>query len=110
MENFKIGFIGSGNMGGALALAVSRAAGESNVVISDKNAEKAAELSKKIGCISADNKTVATECKYIFLGVKPQMISSLASEIAPYLSERKDKFTLISMAAGVKTEKIKALF
>ncbi len=106
MENMKIGFIGTGNMGGALATAVCRAVDSKNVVLCDKNGEKAFELAKKLGCIYADNKSVASTCDYIFLGIKPQMLQGALEEIAPYLAERQSKFTLISMAAGVKMEKI----
>lgn len=106
MENMKIGFIGTGNMGGALATAVCRAVDSKNVVLCDKNGEKAFELAKKLGCIYADNKSVASTCDYIFLGIKPQMLQGALEEIAPYLAERQSKFTLISMVAGVKMEKI----
>ncbi len=109
MQNIKIGFIGIGNMGGALAAAVSRAVDNKNVFLADKNAEKAFDLAKKLGCVFADNKSVASSCDYIFLGVKPQMMSEMLEEIAPVLSSRTNKFTLITMAAGVKTERISSI-
>ena len=39
MENIKIGFIGTGNMGGALAKAAARYTA-SNIMLADKNEEK----------------------------------------------------------------------
>ena len=37
------------------------------------------------------------------------MLKTVFDEIAPVLSERKDRFVLVSMAAGVKTDKIAAM-
>ena len=50
----KIGFIGAGNMGGALAKAVRKAVPECEIYISDKSAEKAAELAAALGGFSAE--------------------------------------------------------
>ncbi len=101
-----VGFIGAGNMGGALATAAAKKA---QVVLSDSFAEKARALADKLGGKAADSKTVAAECAYIFLGVKPQVMAAMLEEIAPVLKARKDSFVLVSMAAGVKIEKIRQM-
>lgn len=106
MESYKIGFIGTGNMGGALATAVCRAVTGENVLLCDKNTEKASELASRTGARAVDINTIASECRYIFLGVKPQMLSDTIEEISDILKSRKDKFILVSMAAGVSVEKI----
>ena len=106
MINTKIGFIGTGNMGGALAKAVSQSVESKNIYLSDKNKEKVFELAKKLSCSFSNNNSIAFSCNFIFLGVKPQMMKDVLSEIAPVLKERGEGFTLISMAAGVKTESI----
>ena len=106
MESYKIGFIGTGNMGGALATAVCRAVTGENVLLCDKNTEKASELASRTGARAVDINTIASECRYIFLGVKPQMLSDTIEEISDILKSRKDKFILVSMAAGVSIEKI----
>ena len=105
MNNTKIGFIGTGNMGGALAKAAAKTADASLILLADKNEAKACELAEKLGAVYSDNKTIAEECDFIFLGVKPQMMAEALSELAPALSAR-NGYTLISMMAGVKTEKI----
>lgn len=110
MESYKIGFIGTGNMGGALATAVCNAVSGKNIVLSDKDSEKSGALAEKLGASACDSKTLASNCKYIFLGVKPQMMEEMAKEILPILEKRNDKFVLVSMAAGVTTEKIASYF
>lgn len=103
---FKFGFIGVGNMGGALAKAVIKSVGKEQVVVSDHSKEKTMQFSSETGCFFADNIEVAKNSKFIFLGVKPQMMKNLIDEIKETLKTRKDKFILVSMAAGVPIEKI----
>lgn len=100
-----IGFIGAGNMGGALATAAAKAVGGSCLLIADANAEKAAALAAEIGATVADNATVAAQCDYIFLGVKPQMMKDMLTDLKPHL---KADTVLITMAAGLTTEQIRA--
>lgn len=107
---FEYGFIGTGNMASALCEALVKCVSPKLVLLSNRTAEKAKNLAEKLGCEAADNKSVATQCKYIFLGVKPQMLEDLANEIKPYLEKRQDRFILVSMAAGRSTENITELF
>lgn len=107
---FTAGFIGCGNMGGALASAAAKAIGGENVFLSDFLKEKASALAEKISANASDNASIAKNCKYIFLGVKPQVIFSTISEIAPLLKERKDRFVVVSMAAGISISAVKEAF
>ena len=59
MINTKIGFIGTGNMGGALAKAVSQSVESKNIYLSDKNKEKVFELAKKLSCSFSNNNSIA---------------------------------------------------
>ena len=96
------GFIGVGNMGGALARAVCESVGAENITVSDYSAEKAEAFAKELGCQSADNDTVAEKAKWIFLGVKPQVLPSVMESLRPVLSKRKNgDFILVTMAAGI---------
>ena len=97
----KIGFIGTGNMGGALARAAAKAVAPENILLSDQCAEKAQALADELGCATADIQTLAASCDYLFLGVKPQVMGDMLSQIAPVLASRKDGFVLVSMAAGI---------
>ena len=94
----KIGFIGCGNMGGALASAAAKSGNE--ILLADNMAEKCEQLAQKIGAAVSDNESICRECDYIFLGVKPQVLFSLLGDIAPVVSARKKKAIFVSMAAG----------
>ncbi|MBQ8404025.1 MAG: pyrroline-5-carboxylate reductase [Clostridia bacterium] len=105
IEALKIGFIGAGNMGGALAKAAAKTAAPANIMIADKFEDKAIALANELGAKFSDNVEIAEKCDFIFLGVKPQMMAEMLAEIKPCLAERSG-YTLVSMMAGVKTEKI----
>ena len=106
----KIAFIGTGNMGGALARAVRAALPETELYLSDRSREKAEALAEEIGAEVLDNVTAAERADYLFLGVKPQMLENLAKEIGGITSVRHNELTLVSMAAGVPIERINSLF
>ena len=103
----KIGFIGAGNMGGALATAVAKAIGGDSVLLADPCAEKVAALASQIGASVSDNATVTRDCDAIFLGVKPQMMAQVLATLP--LGERDTQPLLISMAAGLSTTAIRAM-
>lgn len=100
------GFIGCGNMGGALCRSIAKAVGGENVYASDFISQKAADLCGEIGAHAATNEEIAKGCRYIFLGVKPQVIDKTISQISDILKNRTDDFTVVSMAAGVSTDAI----
>ena len=107
----KVGFIGTGNMGGALAKAVAGAEKDYKILLANRTREKAEELATELGKDAAvtDNAEIAATADFIFLGVKPQMMADMLDGIAPILKERKNKgesFTLITMAAGLTIERI----
>ena len=96
----KIGFIGCGNMGAALATAAEKAR-LGSLYLSNRTTAKAEALAKALGATVSTNEEIAKDCKYIFLGVKPYQIKELLENLSPILSLRTDPFMLISMAAGV---------
>ena len=96
-----IGFLGTGQMGGALAQAAVKGAGGAAVLLANRTPAKAQALADQLGCQATDNQTVAARCELIFLGVKPQMMAEMLSDIAPVLAARKDRFFLVPMAAGL---------
>lgn len=107
--NTTFGFIGAGNMGGALAKAAAKALDGKNITLADQMSEKAAALAATLGCNQADTATVAQKCTFLFLGVKPQVMESMLSQIAPVLAARNDRFVLVSMAAGVAISDIRRM-
>lgn len=72
-----IGFLGCGNMGGAIARAVCKAVDPKKVFLANRTAAKAQALAKELGCKTATNAEVAGDCDLIFLAVKPQMMEAL---------------------------------
>ena len=95
------GFIGTGNMGGALARAAAKSVAPENIFLADAFAEKAAALAEQIGGTAVSVAELAQSCRFIFLGVKPQVMASMLESIAPVLKSREQNFVLVSMAAGV---------
>lgn len=107
--NYSYGFIGAGNMGGALAQAVVRSVGGKNIMISCKNPKNAEMRAAELGCAASDNIRISEHCDYIFIGVKPQMAADLLGSIAPCLAARTKPFVLVTMAAGISCRKIAEL-
>ena len=101
-----IGFIGCGNMGGALARAISRNKNV-KVYISDNNRPLAETFAKEIGGEVVDNIRAASLSDILFIGVKPAYVSSVAKEIFTALGE---ETVIVSMAAGVCTGRLKEDF
>lgn len=105
MFNYKIGFIGGGNMGSAMALRFieSGAAAADSVIICDTNREKLDVFAAK-GCAVTDKiADVITDAEITFLAIKPQAFFSLNEEL-------KDKIrseVVISILAGKKIASIK---
>ena len=99
------GFIGCGNMGGILATCCAEAFPQ-NTLLCDHDNSKAAALANQTGATAAEIEALATYCNYIFLGVKPQALPAVLTELKPRLNERT---VLVSMAAGVSIEKIKTI-
>ena len=107
--NRTFGFIGCGNMGGALAKAVSEAGYKNDILLADINKDRVETLSQEISAEPADAQTISKECKFIFIGVKPQMIAECFAEIKEALNAREEKPVIVSMAAGVAVSRIKEL-
>ena len=100
----KYGFIGCGNMGGAIARALSKAT--KDIMLSDPS-EAAAVLQQELGCKCGTNAEVAEGCERIFLAVKPQILEAVITPIAPILAEKKP--LIITMAAGIQIKKLEAM-
>ena len=95
------GFVGTGNMGGALARAVCKTISADRVSLSNRTPAKAQILAEELGCTAADNHAVCSTADFIFLGVKPQYMAQLFDDIGPVLAARNDRFVLISMSAAL---------
>ena len=103
------GFIGTGNMGGALARAAAKVISTEDILLSDGYAPVAENLAKELGCKAVAVNTVAVSADLIWLGVKPQVMGAMLSGIAPYLAARTSPFVLVSMAAGLSIADIRRM-
>lgn len=102
----KIGFIGTGNMGSALAGAVAKSDIKTQILLADFDTKKALALAQRLGGEVKDNLKLIEECDFVFLGVKPQVLPALLCEIAPAVKKREGSLTLVTMAAGVKIDSL----
>ena len=99
------GFIGIGNMGGAIAMAAAKAMDPAQILVSAQHRSKAVAFSDAYGTCPSDNLTIAREAKYVVLGVKPQYMESVLRELKPILEVRTDCI-LVTMAAGLTMQNI----
>ena len=106
---YTFSFIGTGNMGAALARAAVKTISPEMVLLSNRTAAKAEALAEDLDCAAGTVSQAAAQGRYIFLGVKPQMMAGLMDEIRPVLAARQDRFILVSMAAGLTMARISEL-
>ena len=97
----KYGFIGCGNMGGAIARALSQST--KDILITDRSG-KARALAEELGITYGSAEEVAANCDRIFLGVKPHMMPGVLAPLQTLLAEKKP--LLITMAAGLTMAQI----
>ncbi|MDE7262263.1 MAG: pyrroline-5-carboxylate reductase [Oscillospiraceae bacterium] len=112
----KFAFIGTGNMGGALARAAARRLPPEDILLVNRTHAKAQALADELGCAAVSLRQAAAEAKYILLGVKPQMMRELLAELSPLLAGRwsacssseaaEDRCILVTMAAGLTMSQI----
>ena len=100
----KYGFIGCGNMGGAIAKALAKKT--TDFAITDRSG-KARTLAAELGCAYADSANIAMNAERIFLAVKPQMMAGVLANLRPILREKKP--LLITMAAGLTMQQIQEM-
>lgn len=104
---YKFGFIGAGNMGGALLSAAAKNS-DLSIAVYDTFEDKAKAFADKFVNVSfTDLETLVKTSEYIFIGVKPQMAAELFSAISHLFNECNP--VLISMLAGTSIEKICSL-
>ena len=96
----KYGFIGCGNMGGAIAKALAKKT--TDFAVSDRSGK-----AKELGFPYLSAAEIAEGAQRIFLGVKPQMMAGVLETLKPVLQEKKP--LLISMAAGLTMAQIEEM-
>ena len=97
----KYGLIGCGNMGGAIARAMSGRT--KDIAVTDRSG-KAKILAAELGISYWSAERIAQECDRIFLAVKPHMMAEVLKPLQRILNQKKP--LLITMAAGLEMGKI----
>ena len=108
MKKYNIGFIGSGKMASAIikGLLKSGFAAPEYILATQAEKEGLAEKSQALGIeVILDNKVLAEKSDVIFVATKPNQVVDVLSEIAPNITSDK---LVVSIAAGVKTEKLES--
>ena len=101
----KYGFLGCGNMGGAIAKALSKTTKD---ILLASRSDRAEKLAAALGCSYAkSNVELIGTCDVVFLAVKPQMAADVLAPLVPAL--QKYKPLLVSMAAGLTLQRIEAM-
>ena len=103
------GFIGVGNMGGALARACAQSVDPNSIYLANRTPEKAMVLAEELDAHHGTPAEIAALCSVIILGVKPQNLADLFAEIGPVLATRETVPVLVTMAAGRTIAKIREI-
>jgi len=104
----KIGVIGAGKIGSAIARGVIRAGlvSKDQVMASDVSDVLRQSIAKELGIkVTPDNGAACDSADIVILAVKPQIVDSVVKEIAKKLGKTK---LLVSVAAGVPLSRIEA--
>lgn len=106
----KIGFIGSGNMGGAIigGIVSSGLASGRDIIVSDKNENALKRIRDEYSAeTSTNNKNAAEKADILFLCVKPNVIAEVMKEIKDFVNQ---SATIVSIAAGISLAKLEEGF
>lgn len=100
----KYGFLGCGNMGGAIARALSKVT--KDIMVTDRSG-RARALAGELGIRYGSGEEIVSSCERIFLAVKPQMMAGVLEPLQGALQQRKP--LLITMAAGLTISQIEQM-
>ena len=107
--NKRVGFIGAGNMATALISGLINSKYEPlKIIASSPEAQHLQKLEKDFGIqVTENNIEVIKNTDIIILAVKPNIIEDVVNEISDSINH--ENHLVISIAAGIKIEKIAAL-
>ena len=109
MKKYNIGFLGSGKMASAIikGLIKSGIVNSENIIATGSDPQKLKTKSKNLGIsVISDNKLAAEKSDIIFIAVKPNQVKDIIAEISSVIDSKK---LIVSVAAGVTTEKLENL-
>jgi len=101
----KIGILGCGVMGEALAKAMLKKTEGKNIFLFDIDMERTKKLAEKFSCkIAASSKDLVKNVDFLLLAIKPIHVKNLLTEIASEYYQKKP--VLISIVAGIQIESL----
>lgn len=107
MTTFALGLLGGGQMATAIAHGVLKAGWieESTLLFCEPDANQVAKLRGKfpLATIEGSAARLLDGCERVILAVKPQVLESIASSLAPHVQPH---HFLISIAAGIPLQKL----
>ena len=107
MSKYKIGFIGCGNMGGALVTAAAKNIDGKSIAVCDFDKSKTDKFHKEYGAVVTDAKDIAANADFVLLAVKPQVMESAIADFAAELKANANA-TVITIAAGLSIAAIRS--
>lgn len=109
MMKQSVGFIGAGNMAEAIAqgLLENKVVAAERLIVADPSEERCALFAQRFGAaVAADNLAVLRAADVVVLAVKPQV---MAAALEPLRGAWRTGQCAISIAAGIRTEKLDAM-
>lgn len=106
LDDFRLAFIGAGQMGGALLKGIvdSETLRPDQIVICDKEQKRLQELKEDLNVeVTESIKEACSKCKGIIFAVKPQDLDGVLHEARDSIRTEQ---LIVSIAAGVSTESI----
>lgn len=106
-EKLKVGFIGCGNMAGAMIEGMIRAKVKepSLIYASNRSGKKLVEIKERLGInVNQDNRYIAQNADILFISVKPHIYPAVLEEIRDLIDEKK---IVISIAPGLSLKYFK---
>lgn len=97
---YTLGFIGCGNMGGALVQAAAKTVDGGKIAVCDFDKAKVENFEKTLGAVGTTARDIAENAAFIVLAVKPQAMESAIADFADVLRARKD-VVVVTIAAGL---------
>lgn len=102
---YKVGFVGLGNMGYAIARGLLKTLNPIEIAFYDTDDDKCSSISKELDILLCkDNLEIAKNSKYIILAIKPQIYGACISQIKNNLNPES---VIISIAPGITIESLK---
>lgn len=103
MTDTTLAFIGGGNMAGSLVGGLIADGWKPGLIrVADPDPQQTERLAQRFSIVTTqDNRTAVEQADAVVLAVKPQIIKTVASELAPWVEKHQP--LIISIAAGIRS-------